>query len=229
MTSCYRWFVYVVLVVGLSLSFALSAAVCELKVRIPNFEPLAMRDDQGNWHGIDVDQAKALLDQAGCSYRFIEMPFARGIHKLQRGELDMMREISKTPERQKTLYFVGPQRLETTHLIIKKGLVKPPITAWQQLKTLDLALLLQRGTYAGERFEQVLIENPQLKKRLVFLGESGFRIDLIKKGRIDGFFAEKLYLQYRLRSNPDYAMVELHPLVISSAPVYFAFSKLSVN
>ena len=50
-----------------------------------------------------------------------------------------------------------------------------------------------------------------------------------RKGRIDGFFAEKLYLQYRLRSNPDYAMVELHPLVISSAPVYFAFSKLSVN
>ena len=87
----------------------------------------------------------------------------------------------------------------------------------------------QRGTYVGERFEQVLMQNPKLKKQIVLLGNTSVRIDMVKKGRADGFFAERAYLQYRLRTNPEYSMVELHPLVIHSAPVYFAFSKASVS
>lgn len=229
---CSRLFLYLVITLGLALLscvlFCSSAKACELKVRVTIFEPLMMRDNKGHWSGIDVDQAKALLDLAGCRYTFVEMPFARGLHKLKTGELDLVLEVSKTAVRQKAFNFIGPQRHEVIHLAIRKNLV-PPITQWQQLKTLDVILLRQRGTFVGERFERVLQQNSALNKRMILLGDTGVRIDMIKKGRADGFFAERAYLQYRMQTNSEYAMVELHPLVIHSAPVYFAFSKVSVD
>ncbi len=214
--------------IGFSLLFCVPLMGCELKVRVFVFEPLVMKDDKGVWTGIDVDQAKALLDLAGCRYSFVEMPFARGLHMLKTGEMDMMLEISKTPEWQESIHFIGPQRQEVIHLVSKKGLVQP-ITEWHQLERLNLALLRQRGTFVGERFEQMLQRNPLLQQRMTLLGDTGVRIDMVKKGRADGFFAESAYLQYRLRTDPDYAMVELHPLVIHSSSVYFAFSKISVS
>jgi polar amino acid transport system substrate-binding protein len=223
----YRLYLNIV-IMSLSLLLACPAMGCDLKVRVTTFEPLVIKHEQGRWSGIDVDHAKALLDLAGCRYTFIEMPFARGLQKLKAGELDLMLEISKTEERQKALHFIGPQRQEVIHLVLKKGL-QPPITQWQQLESLGLVLMRQRGTFVGERFEQVLRQNPLMKKRMILLADTGVRLDMLKKGRADGFFVERAYLQYRLRTNPDYAMVELHPLVIHSAPVYFAFSKASVN
>jgi polar amino acid transport system substrate-binding protein len=35
------------------------------------------------WHGMDVDFAKALLEQADCKYRFVDMAWGRAIDLLK--------------------------------------------------------------------------------------------------------------------------------------------------
>lgn len=234
---CYKFFMlircYLIIVVCLSslLSFDVHSAEsqsCDLRVRIYDFPPLAVQDSEGRWSGMDIDYARVLLDKTGCKYTFTNMPWARGLRMIELGTLDLMLNVSKTEQRKESMYFVGPQRQEVMRLISKKGRL-PKITQWQQLDTMDAIFMRQRGTYVGDRFEQALKKNPNLSSRLVSLADTGIRIEMLKRGRGDGFFAESTYLYNQLQTNPAFTDVEVHPLVIHSAPVYYAFSKASIS
>lgn len=197
---------------------------CELVVRTYTFPPLAHKDQDDQWQGMDIDTTKVLLDQAGCRYTFIDMPWARAMRMMKVGQVDMMLNVSKTPERERDFYFVGPQRHEEIRFVTKKGRF-PKISHWHQLETLKATLLRQQGTFKGKRLEHVLNNSPILKERLIILPYDDVKIELIAKDRADGFFAEIMYLANQLATNPAFSIVEIHPLVIYKAPVYFAFSR----
>lgn len=46
-----------------------------------------------NLHGLDVDFARALLDEFGCNYRFVSVPWGRALKMLEIGEIDMMLSV----------------------------------------------------------------------------------------------------------------------------------------
>ncbi|MFT4929145.1 MAG: polar amino acid transport system substrate-binding protein [Phenylobacterium sp.] len=205
-----------------------SAFACELTVRTYPYPPFAMKDQHGQWRGIDIDYTKVLLDESNCRYTFVEIPWGRGIVLLREGKIDMMLNVTKTPRRAPFMHFVGPQRMETLLLVAKKDSL-PMISHWSQLKTLEATFMRQRGTFIGERFEQLLTENPTLKNRLIYLANNVVNIDMIRKGRAVGFFSEQAILKHEYAKNPDYSILETHPLVINRAPVFYAFSKASMS
>jgi polar amino acid transport system substrate-binding protein len=204
------------------------AFACDLKVRTYEFPPFAIKDQHGHWSGIDIDYTKVLLDESHCRYRFVELPWSRGMKQLQLGQIDMMLNVTQTPQRMSDYYFIGPQRDEVLLLVTKTGSVEK-ISQWSQMKTLKVNLMRQRGTFIGRRFEQLLTQNPILKQRLIYLSSNVVNIEMIRKGRAVGFFAEASFLKHEFEKNPDYAILEVHPIVINRTPVHYAFSKASMT
>lgn len=197
-------------------------------MRTSVFPPLGMKDSNNQWIGTDVDYTKALLDKVGCKFSILNTPWGRGIKMLELGKVDIMLNVTKNAHREQFFYFVGPHRIETIRLITKKREL-PMISTWQQFELLNTVLIRQRGSIFGERFDLALKRNPRLKSKLVDLADNEVRVDLVHKGRAAGFFADSAYLDYQLKNNPEYAILEMHPLVFHSNPVYFAFSKKSMD
>lgn len=216
------------IIITTSLLFCLPASGCQINARGLDAPPFSAQDKQGHWSGMDMDYIHALLSAAGCQYHFIKLPWGRSLQLLAQGELDLMVNVTKTPEREKNFHFVGPQRLETMRLTTLKGRFKP-IKNWQQMAKLEATLMRQRGTYLGSQFDQVLKQNQLLKNQLINIANVQARIGLVLKNRADGYLADEIYIAYQFKTNPEYAALEIHPLVIHQNPVYYAFSKASMS
>ena len=197
---------------------------CEMTVRTYPSAPLAILHEDKSWSGIDIDYSKALIDAIGCEYRFVAVPWARALQLLKTGDIDMMVNVTKSKAREQDYYFIGPQRHETIRLVSRVGAFDL-IETWQQFATLDATLMRQKGSLFDNHFEKALRSNFRLKARLVELRSNEIIMGLIKKRRIDGVFAEQLVLKHRIKHDKTIPPLEIHPLVMSSIPVYYAFSK----
>lgn len=198
---------------------------CEISMRAHVFPPLAIKNNQ-QWSGIDIDYANILINAVGCKLKIVEAPWLRGLKLLEHGEIDLMVNVTKSVEREKYFYFVGPQRIEYIKLVSKKGGL-PLIKTWQQLEALDAVIMRQRGSYLGEKFEQVLNKNAPLREKLVELAHNKTRLELLESGKIDAFLVDEMFLKglpNKLKNR-----LEIHPLVINSNPVFYAFSKASIT
>ena len=79
--------------------FSLQANACEMKVRVQAYPPFAMQDPHGGWYGLDLDYAKVLLKQLNCDIKVIDAPWGRGLEMLKTGDIDLMVNVTKNPER----------------------------------------------------------------------------------------------------------------------------------
>ena len=218
--------IYLLLLLLASISMATQA--CQLTLRVYQFPPFAMKDKQGDWDGSDLRFARALGAQAGCVLNLLEASWARSIDMLKTGGIDMMVSVTKSAEREKFFHYIGPMRIETIRLVSKQGKL-PEVTEWQQLETMDAILMRQRGSYFGPRFDQMLLKNPTLRAKMFELTSNDVRLDLIYRGRVAGVFVDEAYISYLGQFNPQVRALKVHPLPINQGPVYYAFSKASVD
>lgn len=208
--------------------FSANANACHVKVRLQPFAPQAMVDNKGNWSGMDVEFIEALLDTAGCSYTYVDVSFSKGVKLMKYGQVDLILNLSQTPARAPYVHFVGPYRREMFKIVSRKNHLKL-IDDWKDLEKLKATLVIQSGAFLGNRLNATLEKNPLLKQRMVELVDNESRIDLLNRGKVDGFFAETAYLLEQFSKNDDFSGFQVHPLVIHSAPVYYGFSKVGMS
>ena len=178
------------------------------------------------WTGLDVKYGKVLVENAGCTLTTIEAPWARGLKMLRTGEVDLMLNMSKNELREKYYHFIGPLRIERIRLVSKKNSL-PLITSWEQLKNLDAILMLQRGSYFGEEFEDILESNIILKKKLSELADNDIGIKLLNTGRVDAWVVDEIYIENLPEEIQN--LLDIHPLIINRDPIYYAFSKANFD
>jgi polar amino acid transport system substrate-binding protein len=201
---------------------------CELVVRFENFARYSNQTDILSWHGLDVDFAKALLEEANCSYKFLSLPWGRSIKMLETGEIAMMLSMSPTKQRERFAYFIGPQRNETIVFVTHKS--RPyTLESYQDLLTLPAPIAIHRDAFYGPEVDALLKNTANVEERFTVITNNKLRISMLKHGRISGFFAEKYNMLYQSENNPDYMQVEINPFVINREPVYIALSKQSVS
>ncbi|AZZ96867.1 transporter substrate-binding domain-containing protein [Pseudoalteromonas sp. R3] len=205
-------------------------AGCELVVRFENYAAQSRLDSTSKWHGLDVDFARALLDEAGCGYQFINVPWGRALKMLAEGELDMVLSVSRTPERELFAYFIGPQRMET--IVFAMSQQRPySLHQLSDLFTLPVPVAIQREAFYGPVFNELLLRE-QAKaesQRFIYVADNQRKLSLLKHGRIAGFLEEKFNVLYQSQHNPDFAQITVSPLVVNREPVYYALSKRSVS
>jgi polar amino acid transport system substrate-binding protein len=178
------------------------------------------------WTGLDIKYGRALVENAGCTLTTIEAPWARGLKMLKTGEVDLMLNMSKNNIREKYYHFIGPLRIERIRLVSKKNSL-PLINTWEQLKTLDAILILQRGSYFGKKFENILDKNIILKAKLRKLADNDIGIKLLNTGRVDALVVDEIFIDNLPKGIKD--LLDIHPLIINSDPIYYAFSKVNFD
>jgi len=194
-------------------------------MRVHSFPPMAVKKDNV-WTGFDIKYGKALIESADCKLKIIEAPWARGLEMLKVGEVDLMLNMTKNRLREKYYHFIGPQRTERIRLVSKKNSLAL-ISSWQQLKTLDAVFTLQRGSYFGVRFKNILKENTMLKTKLRELANNEIGLTLLAMGRADALVVDELYINDQPKEIKD--LYDVHPLIINSNPVYYALSKANFD
>ena len=203
------------------------AFACELTVRYEHYSPKKVSDKM-QWHGMDVDFAKALLEQADCKYRFVDMAWGRAIDLLKQGKIDMMLGVSDLEKRKQFAHFIGPHRQE---VIVLATLASEAffIEELDELKNLPKPIAIQRGAYYGDEFESLLESDPYSDIHFVSIPNNDVKLYLLRNKRISGFLEERSNILYQSNNNPEFKDIVVNPFVIHSNPVYFALSRKTVN
>ena len=208
--------------------FSTYALSCELVVRIEDYAAQSHRDENKKWQGIDIKLTKALLNQAGCGYRFVPVPWGRALKMLEVGELDVMLSVSKTTERANFTHFIGPQRIEKIKIVSKEN---PAIvvSSFKDILKIPLPHGIQEGAYYGESFNAFTKMLTPADRYFFKVANNDTKLSLLIKNRIFGFLEEQLNIEYEIRHELTPKDIFIHPVIVNQAPVYFASSKESVS
>ncbi|WP_227008455.1 substrate-binding periplasmic protein [Pseudoalteromonas luteoviolacea] len=208
----------------LGILFLSPAWGCEMVVRFENYAAQSRLDEEKGWHGMDVDFAKALLDEAGCEYKFVSIPWGRSLKMLETGDIDLVLSVTKTLERQDYAYFIGPQRMETI-VFAMNAQRRYEVETMEDLFSLPVPVAIQQGAFYGTQFTDRYKQLKKNETQFIFVPDNQTKLSLLKHGRIAGFLEEKFNIVFQSDNHPDFMTIEVAPLVINESPVYFAFSK----
>lgn len=198
---------------------------CHLSVAASTAPPLVIKTGEEKWSGITFQYLESLLSEAHCTYDIVEVPFARGLKMLESGQIDLALEITRTKEREKHFYFVGPYRKEEIRLVTRSNL---SINSWEELATTRARLIKNRGSFYGTKLNEVFELNKFLKSSQIDMIDFDTSFNLIIKNRADGVFIEQSQW-FEISKKFAREKLILQPLVIFKSPVYFALSKNSTN
>lgn len=212
----------------LSLFFLPPLWACEMTVRFENYAAQSRLDEEKGWHGMDVDFAKALLDEAGCSYKFVSIPWGRSLKMLEAGNIDLVLSVTRTQERTEFAYFVGPQRMETIVFAMNAERLFN-VDSMDDLFSLPVPVAIQQGAFYGRTFTERHSKRLGDETQFIFVPDNQTKLSLLKHGRIAGFLEEKFNIIFQSTNHPDFMTIKIAPLVVNQSPVYFAFSKKSVS
>jgi len=209
-------------------SFSLfSSFGCQLDVRLEQFSPESQKNKQGGWSGVDMDLTKALLDEAQCSFTVLEVSWARALLMLTSGDIDLVLNVSKTIERDKNYYFIGPVQNETiVFATYEHG--SAPLNTIADILKLGRPIAIQRNAYYGKEIQH-LLQQEDYKESFVHVANNETKLKLLKHGRISGFLEAKRNIIHSIENDSNYQGVWFPDLVIHQNPIYFAFSKNSIN
>ncbi len=197
-------------------------AECVIKFRVEEYIPFTMKNAQGNWTGLFVEQAKSVIEEAGCTITYRTVPWARALVLLQEGKLDMLGQMSITEERKNFVNFIGPHYEEEIKLLIKET-KSFQIEQHEDLLQLPKHIQITKGAWYGETMNR-LIQDHLHKFRFNQNTQSSF--EKVRFDRVSGWI---LPVTPGIHKLSEYQGFKYHPFVINSNPVYFGLSKTSVK
>lgn len=199
---------------------------CELTVRLEAYAAQSHLKENV-WHGIDVELVTALLNEAKCQYSFIDLPWGRSLKLLESGDIDLMLSVSKTSPRENFAYFIGPQRTET--IIFASHSSTTAISSLDELFAQTKPFAIQRGAFYGTEFNNKLNQLDHFSANIITVTDNHTKLELLRSNRISGYLEAKLNVLFEIENVPELRNLQIHPVVINQAPVYFAISKNSVS
>jgi polar amino acid transport system substrate-binding protein len=210
------------------LSMSSLYAADAIRVRVTNFAPNYYVKD-GHWTGLDVELAAAVVSEAGYSIDYVDLPWSRALAYLQDGSLDMMMNLSKTPDREAVMSFIGPERLSRRALVVRRDDLAMPIENLDQLvaqaKLKHLTFGIQADAKYSDEFDARMLSDPEFASHFDSVTQGALLAKKTQAGRNLGFFEDYYYAAYQLKNSPDFRGLAIHPYIISSAPTYFGISK----
>ena len=212
----------------LIICFSLSSQQ-SIKIRVTDYPPQYYQDSRGNWKGLDVELANALVKEAGMVPQFAPLPWSRALSDLKSGSLHIMTNLSKTEERSQFVNWIGPERTNKMVLVIKKENKKFQINSIDDLvrisKEKGIKFGIQSDIFYSEKFNKRLEEDADFAMYFDYVPKANLNVMKAQKSRILGFFEEEVPMVYKIKNDPDYRGLMIHDFYISEADVYFGVTK----
>ncbi|HLA31190.1 MAG TPA: transporter substrate-binding domain-containing protein [Pseudomonas sp.] len=203
-------------------------ADCTLRVRVSDFKPQYYQDEDGTWRGMSIEFAETLLGEAGCKPLYLTTPWERSFELLKSGGLDLMLNLSITPEREQFLHFIGPQRDESIMLVVRRE-ADYRIDSLDDLKKLPRGIGFESGSFYGDAFTAKFNSDPAFAAKFEAVPHAELNIHKLRHNRISAFLGDAYSVAYRIREDELYKDAKLLPYPVNQDWVYFGFSKQSVS
>ena len=218
-------------VLGIAFALALSTsclAADKVRIRVTEFAPNYFQQD-GHWRGLDVELAEAVVRESGLEPEFSDLPWSRALASMQGGEVHLMMNLTRTPDREVFMQFFGPERMSTRVLVVRRKHLDLRIESLDDLvaaarKTGQL-FGIQRDAKYSEEFDARLKADPQFVQAFEYVVKGAVMGKMLAGGHTLGFFEDENYVAYQLKNNPDFKDLAIHPFVLASDPVFFGVSR----
>ncbi|MEW7864095.1 substrate-binding periplasmic protein [Aeromonas diversa] len=200
-----------------------------LRVGWTNWYPYAYRSGE-SLTGLDVELTRLILEEAGFTPQFIEMPWARVLREVEFGSIDLGMSANQTEQRARYARFSLPYRSELTVLMIHR----PQLPQWQHLKRLDeligrddFLIGVLKGFDYGETFRP-LLSDPRVQSQLQVRMRLEQLVRLLLADRIQGILMDPGNV-LTLRESA-FPLDELYPLMTAKVtPVHIIMSLKSTD
>lgn len=200
----------------------------KIRVRVTQFAPNYFLQN-GQWTGLDVQLAEAVVKEAGFLPEFIDLPWSRALAYMQSGELDMMMNLTRTPDREAYMAFIGPERISKRVLVVKRENLDLPIASLDDLantaQRLNSTFGIQKDAKYSDAFDARLAGDPDFARHFEAVAQGALLPKKTAAGRNIGFFEDENYVVWQLRNNPEFQGLAIHPFVLATDPVYFGISR----
>lgn len=179
--------------------------------------------------GLDVELARAILDEAGCTLVADPLvPIVRRMVMFERGEIDLLLAASDTPERHRFARFTSAYRIERVGLFVLardyeryRGL-----TGFDAHITQDVGLLAPTLGWYGKQYE---LARPRIKAagRLSTYSTVQQGMRMLAAQRAPMIMGDVAVLEYEARNQQ--LDVRQLPYVVLQAPVHMMLSRASTT
>ncbi|HYD79550.1 MAG TPA: transporter substrate-binding domain-containing protein [Paucimonas sp.] len=219
-----------IVVLGLALSVPDGAASAaeKIRLRVTQFAPNYFLKD-GRWTGLDVQLAEAVVKEAGFDIEFVELPWSRALLYMETGQIDMMANLTRTPDREAFMHFVGPERISRRVLVVRREHLELPISNLDELLKASartrLPIGIQKDAKYSEAFDSRLAGDATFARHFDAVPQGALLAKKTAGGRNLGFFEDQNYVAYQLQTNPEFQELAMHSFVLAADPVYFGVSK----
>ena len=200
----------------------------KVRMRVTEFAPNYFLQD-AHWRGLDVELAQAVLKGADLEPEFHDLPWSRALNAMQGGEVHLMMNLTRTPEREAFIHFFGPERISKRVLVVRRADLSMRIETLDDLltathKTGQLFGIQRDAKYSAE-FDVRLASDAQFAKGFDYVAKGALMGKMLAAGRTLGFFEDETYVAYQLKNNANFRDLAIHPFVLASDPVYFGVSR----
>ncbi|MDF2178378.1 transporter substrate-binding domain-containing protein [Aliiglaciecola sp. CAU 1673] len=207
-----------------------------LKVRISEKAFPAGFKVNDRWQGMDIDVLDEITKRTGIQYQVVVMPFQRAMTEIAKGEIDLIANLTKNPQRSLNMDWLGPVRVTQTALVVQKSNPLCEIESIDQLIQLLETSQQQIGHVIGVSYSPMLDDyfaTNQRFKAVVWDSATRWQIvEMLQKGRIFGFFQDEFEARSLIAANQHdpshpYAGFSICPTNIDSSTsgAYFGLSK----
>lgn len=158
----------------------------------------------------------------------MDVPWARALLLMQQGDIDLMFNLTPTPDRQHYIWFSRPHHLE--RLAFATTLTDPQ---WRQISNLNAlsnfpgTIALTQGSFMGAQMQKML-QQSAFRQKTIEVAERRIKNELVLKDRAQGLVEDLDYLQFAIANFPEYQQLTITPLRLTRTKVAAGFSKNSV-
>ncbi len=190
-----------------------SAGDSDKTVRVGVFESvLAYFDDEGNLTGYAYDYLQEISNYTGWKYEYVKENWTDLMDMLERGEIDMLYDVSYVPERaKKMLYSKEPMGVERAYIYVNSDDNR---YSADNLKALDGKRIGITGNDVALDMFLVWENELGIKAQLIEYEDPSLIADALKMGKLDACIQTDAFL------------ADYKPLVqIGQSNIYFALPK----
>jgi len=169
-----------------------------LKVGFDRHPPFNFFDDNGDAVGIDIEQLKLILDEAGLEYDFYERPWKRVLREIENGALDISMGAAKTEDRKGYAYFSEvPLTFGRNSLIVKQENLDlfSNVDSISDLIGMPFKVSARRGVSYSAEYE-TLLSDPKFFEQLIFVNSVEQSIDITLAKRAVGLISNSEIFKY---------------------------------
>ncbi|HVK54361.1 MAG TPA: transporter substrate-binding domain-containing protein [Burkholderiales bacterium] len=200
----------------------------KIRLRVTEFAPNYFLKD-GQWTGLDVELAEAVIKNAGFQVEYVELSWSRALQLLRSGDLDMMANLTRTVDREAFIRFIGPARISKRVLVVRQENLRIKITNLDELaeasRHTKRPFGIQRDAKYTAAFDARLAADPNFARHFDAASQGAVLHRRVVASHNLGFFEDENYVIYQLQNNPEFQGLAVHPFTLAIDPVYFGLSK----